>query len=79
MRNGTEFGGAHRSEVLRVRKENGPARAYPVVKIDGALVRVGVEVGNEVIDAQCHGSLLLRVRELQAWNSLARICLAVGV
>ena len=32
-----EFRGAHRREILRVRKQDGPAIADPFVKIDGAL------------------------------------------
>ncbi|MNJ78207.1 hypothetical protein D3C77_758920 [compost metagenome] len=37
---------------------------------DGTLVGIGREVGNEVVDAQCHGYALLELDERQAWKSL---------
>jgi hypothetical protein len=53
-----EFGGAHRREILRVRKQNAPGIAEPVVKTDRALRRVGLKIGSGIAQAQCHGNLL---------------------
>ena len=47
----SQFGGAYRSEILGVRKQDGPAIAYPFVKIDRALRGFGGEVGSFRIDA----------------------------
>jgi hypothetical protein len=46
-----QFGRAYRSEILGVRKQDGPAVANPLVKVDGALRGFGSEVGSFGIDA----------------------------
>src|ERR1700690_929959 len=46
---------AYRSEVLGVRKQDGPAIADPFVKVDGALRGFGGEIRSFRIDAQRHG------------------------
>ena len=46
--NGAEFGGADRSEVLGVRKENGPRVALPIVEGNAALSGVSGEVGGDI-------------------------------
>ena len=50
-----ELGRAHRGEVLRVRKEDRPFVADPVVEADLSLGRLGFEIGGGVVDAQGHG------------------------
>ena len=49
-----EFGGAHGSEILRMRKQDSPAVADPFVKVDGALGGFRSEVRSFGIDAQRH-------------------------
>ncbi len=46
-----EFGGADRREILRVRKQDGPAVADPFVEIDRALGGFGREIRRFVVDA----------------------------
>jgi hypothetical protein len=49
-----ELGRAHRREVLRVREEHAPGVAEPLVKVDRALRRLGLEVRRGVADRQFH-------------------------
>ena len=53
--NGAQLGGADRGEVLRMRKEQRPAVADPIVEADLARGGVGSEIGSGVIETQCHG------------------------
>ena len=50
-----EFGGAHRSEVFGMRKQDRPAVADPFVKVDRALRGFGGEIRGDVIDARDAG------------------------
>src|SRR6185436_11986274 len=56
-----ELGRAHRREVLRVREEDGPAIADPLVEVDGALGGLCREVRRLAVDSECHGILPCRV------------------
>ena len=56
LRQISELGGAHRSEILRVRKQDRPAVAYPIVKADLAFRGLGGEIGNLVTNSQAHCS-----------------------
>ena len=47
-----EFGRADRREILRVREQDRPAVADPVVEVDRPLGRLGREIRRLVIDAQ---------------------------
>ena len=47
----SQFSGAYRSKILRVRKQDGPAVANPFVKVDCALRGFGGEVRSFRIDA----------------------------
>ena len=47
-----ELGRAHRREVLRVREQDRPRVADPVVELDAALGGVGLEIGCDVADAK---------------------------
>ena len=47
-----QFGGAHRGEILRVRTEDGPAVADPLMEVDGALGGLGGEVWCGAIDSE---------------------------
>src|SRR5689334_8596039 len=49
-----ELGRANRGEILRVRKQNRPPRADPVVEVDLPLRGVGGEIGCFAVDPQCH-------------------------
>ena len=49
-----ELGRAHRRVVLRVREQDRPAVADPVVEMDRPLRRFGGEIGGNVVDAQGH-------------------------
>jgi hypothetical protein len=46
-----EFGRADRREILRMREEDGPAVADPLVEIDRPLRRFGGEVRGDIVDA----------------------------
>ena len=46
-----EFGGADRCEVFRVRKQNRPAVANPLMKINFSLRCIGCEVGCRIVNA----------------------------
>jgi hypothetical protein len=52
-----ELGGADRREVLRVREQDRPAVADPLVEIDLALGRVRGEVRSLTVYAQSHATL----------------------
>ena len=43
-----QFSGAHRREVSRVRKQNAPAVAQPIVKLDGASAGILFEIGGDI-------------------------------
>jgi len=47
----SEFGGAHRGEIFRVRKHYCPAVANPLVKADWPLGRIGRKIRRLVIDS----------------------------
>ena len=49
-----ELGGADRGEVLGVREQHRPAVADPLVELDPALGRVGLEVRGGIVDANAH-------------------------
>src|SRR5690606_9902775 len=53
-----ELGGAHGREVLRMREEDRPLVADPLVEADAALGRVRGEIGGYIADANRHGTLL---------------------
>src|SRR5262249_49961167 len=53
-----ELGRAHGREVARMREEDGPARADPVVEFDLALRGVRGEIGSDVSEPQRHANLL---------------------
>src|SRR5450631_4178295 len=57
-----ELGRADRSEVLRVREEDAPRVAEPLVEADVALTRVGLEVWGHVAKLQCHLAVSLLER-----------------
>ena len=46
-----ELGGAHGSEIFRMRKQNCPSIADPLMKVDRPLCGFGAEIGGCVIDA----------------------------
>src|SRR4029450_1138598 len=56
----TELSGANRCEVFRVREQDGPSIANPVVKIDRPLRRFGREVRGNIVDTQRHDDLLVQ-------------------
>jgi hypothetical protein len=56
LRQISELGGAHRGEILRVRKQDRPTVAYPFMKADLAFRRLGGEIGNLVTNSQAHCS-----------------------
>ena len=58
LRHGAELGGAHRGEVLRVREQDRPLVADPLVEVDLAFGGLGLEIGCGVADTQRHGFLL---------------------
>ena len=49
-----EFGGADGGEVLGMRKQQGPAVADPVVKLDASLGGVSLEIGRLRANLNCH-------------------------
>ena len=51
---GTEFGGADGSEVLGVRKENGPSVTDPFMEVNRSLGGLSGEIGGNVINAERH-------------------------
>ncbi|MNV92382.1 hypothetical protein D3C71_1869750 [compost metagenome] len=55
----TEFGGAHRREVRRVRKQHAPAIAQPLVETDGTDAGILFEIGGDIAKSDAHGVLLL--------------------
>src|SRR5262249_776769 len=52
----SELGRAHRREVLRMRKQDRPGIADPVVEPDRTLGRLRLEVGRGVAELYCHRS-----------------------
>src|SRR5207248_10460629 len=54
LRHVAELGGAHRSEGLRVREQNGPRIADPIVEADRPFRRVGLEVRGLVAKSEAH-------------------------
>jgi hypothetical protein len=58
LRHGAELGRADWREVLRVREQDRPAVADPVVEPDLALVGLRREVRHRVVDAKSHGPSL---------------------
>ena len=50
-RHGAQFGGADGREVFGMRKQNCPAVADPVVKVDRSLRGFGGEIGGRIVDA----------------------------
>ncbi|MNV41590.1 hypothetical protein D3C71_1332310 [compost metagenome] len=50
----TQFGGAHRGEILGMGKQDGPAIADPLVKVEGAFGGVGGEIRCFVANADSH-------------------------
>jgi len=59
LRHVAELGRADGSEVLRMREENRPRVADPVVELDPAVRRVGLEVRCRISELQCHRVLLI--------------------
>ena len=51
-----KLGGAHRREVLRMREQDRPLVADPVVEVDRPFRGLRREIGCFVADAKCHGS-----------------------
>ena len=51
---GAEFGGADRRKILRMRKQDRPAIANPVVKAYRTMGGLGGEVGRYIVDTQAH-------------------------
>jgi hypothetical protein len=51
-----EFRRADGGEVARVGEQHGPRVADPVVEPQGPLRRLGLEVGGQLVDLQCHFS-----------------------
>ncbi len=51
-----QLGGADGREILRVREENSPAVADPLMEIDGAGSGFGGEVRSDIVDAKAHVS-----------------------
>src|SRR5207244_5749940 len=51
-----ELGGADRREILRMREQDAPRVANPLMKADATLRAVGLEVGGNAADANAHGS-----------------------
>src|SRR5215831_16136728 len=47
-----QLGGAHRREVLGMRKQHGPGIADPVMEADAAFRRLGLEVRRDVVDLE---------------------------
>ncbi len=64
---GAKLGGAHRGEVLGMRKQQCPATADPVVKPDGAVGGFSLEIRRGCADLQCHVRLLLYGPNLRTW------------
>src|SRR5207247_5920621 len=56
LRENAEFGGADRREILRVREQQCPIGADPVVEFDLALGGLGFEIRGECANLECHGS-----------------------
>ena len=57
-----ELGRADRREVLRVREEDSPSVAQPLVEVDRAVGGLGGEIGGDVAQLKCHLCLLFSVR-----------------
>ena len=57
-RHRAKFGGADRREILRVRKQDAPRGAEPVVKADAAFGGLRLEVRGRIVQLQCHVRLL---------------------
>ena len=74
-----EFGGADRSEVLGMRKQDRPAVADPFVKVDGALRGFGGEVGGVVVDARNAGWLQSAVSVLMICSPQSLIWIDPGM
>ena len=54
LREIAELGRAHGREIFRMRKEDGPAVADPLMEIDRTLGRLGFEIRGLVVDSQGH-------------------------
>jgi PAS domain S-box-containing protein len=52
LRHVAQFGGAHRREVFRVREQDRPTVADPLVEVDRPLRGRGGEVGGRIVDSQ---------------------------
>src|SRR6516225_4129026 len=50
----TEFGRAYRSEILRMREQDRPSIADPLMEVDDALGSLRIEVRNFGVDSQRH-------------------------
>ena len=59
LRHVAELGRADRGEVLRVREQDDPRVADPVVEADRPLCRLGLKVGRSIAELQCHSLVLL--------------------
>src|SRR5215469_13852062 len=55
-----ELSGTDRSEIFRMREEDGPTVADPFVELDGTLGSVSGKVGCKIVDAQTHCEVLLK-------------------
>src|SRR5215470_13575918 len=51
----SELGRANRGEILRMREQHAPGAAYPLMKANAALRRVGFEIRCEMVESQGHG------------------------
>ena len=68
LRHVAELRRADRREVLRMREHHRPGVADPVVEADPPLRGVGLEVGRDVTEVQCHSSLVALRLELRSSN-----------
>src|SRR5215831_15176623 len=66
---GSQFGGAHRREVLRMREKDRPAVADPFVKTNRSLRRLGRKIRCRLVDAwdMIRLCLLLSVHKTSPW------------
>src|SRR5690606_3006909 len=54
-----QFGGAHRGEIRRMREQDAPAVAQPMVEPDQTLAGVLFKVGGDIAKADAHVAVLL--------------------
>src|SRR5690606_14803389 len=75
LRHRAELRRADRREVFRVREEDRPSVADPVMEPNQALVGLGGEIGTRIVDPQAHGSLLFgRWQSGYRWETYCVAC-----